>query len=164
MAKRHLKLRASLWDRFHDKISPEPNSGCWLWTGATKELGYGVIGLGRREEGTAKAHRVAYHLYCGPIEDGQVICHKCDNPLCVNPDHLFAGTLKDNSRDCAAKGRNFIPDNRGERAKWAKLTDDAVLDIMKREMRGADYARKYGVSKSAVYNIWAGLSWKSIAA
>lgn len=159
--KRVLKLRASLWDRFHDKISPEPNSGCWLWTGGTNEHGYGIIGLGRRSEGVGKAHRVAYRLYkCDP-GDG-VVMHKCDNPACVNPDHLALGSLSDNSRDCARKGRNFVPDNRGERARWAKLSAEQVADIRKREKAGTEYARAYGVSKSAVYQIWSGDNWASV--
>jgi hypothetical protein len=159
--KRHLKLRASLWDRLHDKIEYEPNSGCWLWSGAAKELGYGVIGLGRRHEGTAKTHRVAWQLYRGPIPAGMNVLHKCDVPACCNPDHLFLGTLKDNSQDCARKGRNFVPDNRGERAKWAKLTLEAARDIKQRRMSSRKYAAVYGCSKSAIERIWEGRNWKS---
>lgn len=159
MTKQHRqKVRATLWDRFHDKISPEPNSGCWLWTGGTHEFGYGIIGLGRREQGTEKAHRVAFSLYHGD-PTGHVIMHDCDNPSCVNPGHLRAGTLSDNAKDCAAKKRNFVPDNRGERAKWSKLTAAAVADIRKREIAGTAYARRYGVSKSAIYQIWSGDNW-----
>jgi hypothetical protein len=153
------KLRKSLQERFDEKVVPEPNSGCWIWTGATKELGYGVIGLGRRSDGTDKAHRVSYRLYCGDIPDGMAVCHRCDTPACVNPDHLFLGTLADNMQDCVAKGRNFIPDNRGERANWAKLTSDAVAHIRERVMTGPEYGRLYGVSKSAVYQIWDGTNW-----
>lgn len=159
MSRKPGELQRSLWDRFHDKISPEPNSGCWLWTGAVKEYGYGVIGLGVRKKGNGKAHRVAYELYKGEIPKGMVVCHKCDNPYCANPDHLFLGTLKDNMRDCVRKGRNFIPDNRGERATWAKLTRDAVAHIKQRLMSGPEYARLYGVSRSAIYEIWRGRNW-----
>lgn len=160
--KRNLKLRASLIDRFEDKYIPEPNSGCWLWTGAVKELGYGVIGLGRREQGTAKAHRVSYELYKGKIPDGMSILHSCDNPSCVNPAHLSVGTLSDNMRDCVKKGRNFCPDNSGEKASWAKLTAESVADIRRKEMTGPQYAKKYGVSKSAIYAVWGGDNWKSV--
>ena len=162
MAKGDFRLRRSLWDRFHDKVSPEPNSGCWIWSGAVKELGYGVIGLGHREDGTEKAHRVAYRLYKGNIPDGMAILHSCDNPSCVNPAHLSAGTLKDNMQDCVRKGRNFIPDNRGEKASWAKLTRDAVAHIRAKLMTGVEYARMYGVSKSAIYEIWRGKNWASL--
>lgn len=163
MSRKPGELQRSLWDRFHNMVSPEPNSGCWLWTGATKEYGYGVIGLGERGKGIGKAHRVAYELYKGPIPNGMVVCHKCDNPYCANPDHLFIGTLKDNMRDCVRKGRNFIPDNRGERAKWSKLTEDAVRHIRQRAMAGTEYAKMYGVSKSAIYEIWRGKNWANAA-
>jgi hypothetical protein len=159
MAKGDHRYRKSLWDRFHDKVMPEPNTGCWLWTGATKELGYGVIGLGRREEGTAKAHRVAWKLYKGEIPEGMNVLHRCDMPACVNPRHLFCGTLADNMQDCVQKGRNFVPNNKGENAKWAKLDAEKVAEIRTRKLKGTEYARQYGVSKSAIYEIWRGKNW-----
>ena len=131
-----------------------------MWTGAVKELGYGVIGLGRSHEGTAKTHRAAWKLYNGEIPEGMNVLHKCDVPCCCNPKHLYLGTLKDNSRDCVSRGRNFVPDNRGERATWSKLKLEDVREIRTKLMRGTDYARKYGVSKSAIYQIWAGFNWK----
>lgn len=161
MKKHRQKLRQPLRERFYAKVSPEPNSGCWLWTGATKELGYGVIGLGRREDGTAKAHRVSYELHKGPT-GGLCVLHECDNPACVNPDHLRLGTLKDNARDCVSRGRNFIPDNRGSNAKWARLNEEKVRNILTRRVPGTEYARLYGVSKSAVYQIWRGNNWRSL--
>ncbi len=157
--KRNLPLRASLWDRFHDKTIPEPNSGCWLWLGGVHEFGYGVIGLGRRGEGTRKAHRVAWELYHGSIPSGQCVCHRCDVPSCVNPEHLFLGSLSDNMKDCASKGRNFVPDNRGERASWAKLTIEQARDIKSRRMSSHAFARHYAVSRSAISQIWSGRNW-----
>ena len=159
MAKGDHGLRQSLWDRFHDKVMPEPNTGCWLWIGAVKEYGYGVIGLGRREQGVAKAHRVSWELHRGPIPEGANVLHHCDQPSCVNPNHLFCGTLSDNMKDCVRKGRNFKPNNRGENASWAKLNAEKVADIRKRELKGTEYARKYGVHKSAIYQIWRGENW-----
>ena len=130
MSRKPGKLQASLADRWQAKVSPEPMSGCWLWTGAVKELGYGVIGLGTRQQGTAKAHRVGWELRHGAIPAGMNVLHRCDTPSCVNPAHLFLGTLKDNAQDCVRKGRNFIPDNRGENAPWRKLSLEklAVLE------------------------------------
>src|SRR5690349_14618154 len=119
----------TLSERFHAKIFVDA-SGCWIWTGAKKELGYGVIGRGRRGEGTIKTHRASWEIHRGPIPQGMNVLHKCDRPSCVNPDHLFLGSLSDNMRDCVAKGRNFIPDNRGERAKWAKLTLNQAREIL----------------------------------
>jgi hypothetical protein len=162
--KRHLKLRASLSERFHDKVMPEPNSGCWLWFGAVKEHGYGVIGLGRRHEGTEKAHRVGYLLYKGEIPEGMNVLHKCDTPACCNPEHLFLGTLKDNSRDCVKKGRNFLPDNRGERATWSKLKEADVREILTRQKTSSEYASQFGVSRSAIAEIWRGKNWACLAA
>lgn len=156
----HKPIR-SLLERFEEKFIPEPNSGCWLWTAATKEMGYGVIGLGTRADGTRKAHRVSWELYRGPIPAGMNVLHKCDTPACVNPDHLFLGTLADNAQDCARKGRNFVPDNRGERATWAKLTLEAAREIKRRRMTSRQYAAAYGCSKSAVERIWEGRNWKS---
>jgi hypothetical protein len=84
--------------RFHAKYIPEPNSGCWLWDGWVNGRGYGRFGKGL-------AHRISWELHRGPIPAGMNICHKCDVPPCVNPDHLFLGTQTDNMRDCARKGR-----------------------------------------------------------
>jgi hypothetical protein len=159
MAKGDHRLKRSLRDRFYDKVMPEPNTGCWFWTGATKEFGYGVIGLGRRKDGTAKAHRVSWELHRGPLNAGDCVLHRCDQPLCVNPNHLYCGTLSDNMKDCVRKGRNFLPNNRGTNAKWAKLDEQKVSEIRSRKETGAEYARRFGVSKSAVYEIWRGKNW-----
>ena len=162
MAKGDTRLRKSLSDRFYDKIAYEPNSGCWLWTGAINKLGYGLIGLGHRSDGIAKAHRVSYLLHKGTIESDLCVLHKCDNPYCVNPEHLFLGTLSDNMKDCVQKKRNFLPDNRAEKATWAKLTIKDVVHIRERAMTGVKYANLYNVSKSAIYQIWGGNNWQSV--
>lgn len=150
----------SLWDRFYDKVCPEALTGCWLWTGAVKELGYGVIGLGTREQGTAKAHRVSYMLHKGEIPAGMSVLHRCDTPSCVNPSHLFLGTLSDNMRDCVAKKRQFKPNNRGERSTTRVLSLQQVNEIRKKEKTGRQYAAQFGVSKSTVFAIWRNVNWK----
>ena len=78
--------------RFEDKYIPEPNSGCWLWIGGKTSMGYGQIGLGRRDEGDILAHRFSYEHYRGSIPDGFDLDHLCRNPACVNPGHLEAVT------------------------------------------------------------------------
>lgn len=161
MAKGDFRLRRPLEDRFNDKFVVHPETGCWLWHGGTTGLGYGVIGLGHRHEGTDKAHRVSYRLHKGEIPDGMAVMHACDTPACVNPAHLSLGSLSDNMKDCVRKRRNFVPDNRGERASWAKLTRAAVEHMRRREMSGVAYAKMYGVSKSAVYKIWSRDNWAS---
>lgn len=156
------RIRRSLAERFHEKIMYEPNSGCHLWMGGTKDGGYGIIGLGGRNLGTDKAHRVAWRLLRGEIPEGGNVLHKCDTPACCNPDHLYIGTLADNARDCVRRGRNFIPNNRGERAKWAKLNADQAREIKKHEKTSTEYAAMYGVSRSAVHRIWEGKNWASV--
>lgn len=90
---------------FAERTMPEPNSGCLLWTGPANGLGYGrihVVGTRRR----AGAHRVAFEVVHGPVPQGMEVCHRCDTPSCVNVDHLFLGTHRDNMADMAAKGRS----------------------------------------------------------
>jgi len=98
-------MKKSVKDRFLDKISIEPNSGCWLWTAGADEHGYGQMNADA--EGFPRAaHRIAWILFRGPIPDGICVCHQHDDPWCVNPDHLFLGTQKDNMDDKMRKGRH----------------------------------------------------------
>ncbi|SRR5258706_2154115 len=82
---------------------------CWLWTGRTQIFGYGLINLGRKGK-TIGAHRASWEIHHGPIPDGLLVCHTCDNPPCVNPEHLFLGTYIDNMKDAWKKGRLHLPD------------------------------------------------------
>lgn len=95
--------------RLMEKVSPEPTSGCWLWSGNVNSNGYGVIGVGSRTDGSRGnelTHRLSYKLNTGEIPVRKMVCHRCDNPSCVNPDHLFLGTQSDNMKDCKSKGRS----------------------------------------------------------
>lgn len=91
---------------FWENVEVAEGNKCWIWRGSMEPTGYGKIGFGgvdsKRE---FKAHRVSYEMRYGPIKDGMVICHTCDNPSCVNPNHLFEGTHTDNMRDMGRKGR-----------------------------------------------------------
>jgi hypothetical protein len=124
-------------------------SGCWLWTGATRHGGYGVIQHNGRSIG---AHRVSYELFREPIPAGLFVCHTCDVPSCVNPKHLFVGTHKDNMHDSWVKGRHrtqiygcdylkeagkrtrLTTQNKGEKHFQAKLTEADVLLIRRMGM------------------------------
>lgn len=87
-----------------DSYVPVPETGCWLWVGRTTKDGYGLLAGGRRGK-SLRAHRAMYQATRGPIPAGLFVCHKCDTPSCVNPDHLFLGTPKDNVIDMFRKGR-----------------------------------------------------------
>jgi len=149
-------------DRFSSKYEVDLNTGCWLWTAATKENGYGVFGRGPAGAGSAYAHRWSYEHFVGPIPEGMMVCHKCDVRNCVNPDHLFLGTAKDNQADMAAKGRSL----RGERHNLAKLTEADVLEIRRLWATGQftqrEIAAKFGNNKQNVSVIVRGDKWKHL--
>lgn len=102
-------IAATLRDRFDDKWTPEPNTGCWLWLAAGGRGGYGVIKLPHSKKNSS-AHRVAFELYVGPVPPGMCVLHRCDTRACVNPAHLFLGTYEDNAHDMIRKGRAIRPD------------------------------------------------------
>jgi hypothetical protein len=156
------RRKRSLRDCFFDKV--HKTDTCWIWTGA-KSCGYGYLTRRDREpQRGLRANRAAYELFIGSIPKGMDVCHRCDNPACVNPDHLFLGTAKDNMTDCVAKGR--MP--RGSQRKSAKLTLEQVQEIRRLYKRGSfefggyALARRYGVGHSTVWDIVHNRKWKSI--
>ena len=140
-------------------------SGCWLWTGPLNNKGYGTHGHHRY------AHRIAYSMAHGDIPDGMCVLHRCDNRKCVNPAHLFLGTIADNNTDMTAKRRNawlLHPElvRRGEEHHMAKLTDVAVNEIRLLAAGGWPHralAKRFLVSKSTVTRAVSGKTWKSLA-
>lgn len=95
--------RRTALQRFWLKVDITPT--CWNWTGYRLPSGYGTMGRGTKAEGKMYAHRFSYEQFIGPIPDDCVVCHRCDNPRCVRPAHLFIGTQGDNLRDMVSKGR-----------------------------------------------------------
>jgi hypothetical protein len=150
-------------DRFESLFIPEPNSGCWLWIGSAhsetkrKRALRAVIWVDGKH---IKASRVAWILYRGAEPGDFEVCHHCDNGLCVNPDHLFLGSHKDNMSDMARKKRGSKL--RGEECAHAVLTDEQVIAIFNDARRYSDIAASYGVSRSTVCAIKAGQNWKHL--
>lgn len=147
--------------RIEESSMPEPNSGCWLWTKAVSgRKGYGQIGGGATQ---LYAHRLSYLAFKGPIPVGLYVCHKCDVQTCVNPDHLFLGTPKDNARDRDAKGRSGSDKRRGERAYQAKLTEAKVRAILADGRSQTLIAREYGVTQGVISRIKHGHIWGHVS-
>lgn len=151
---------------FNNSFIPEPNSGCWLWEKALNNKGYGLLQCGGYK---GYAHRFSYALRNGPIASGKHVCHRCDNPCCVNPDHLWLGTAADNMADCAQKGRHASQRGGaryaiGARAGRAKLTDSLVAEIraLGRSQSQRAIAARYGVTKTAIKLIQQGSTWKHL--
>jgi len=143
--------------RFLAKVKVDKTSTCWIWTGGTTR-GYGTIGV--RGTKTRPAHRVSYELFVGQIPAGLFVCHRCDNRPCVNPDHLFVGTAKDNSQDMVAKGRS----NPGEGRPNHKFTEAQALEIINCSTTPKELAKKYGVFESAIRSIRTGKNWPHLHA
>ena len=151
----------TLRERFEEKYEPEPNTGCWLWTNNVSSNGYGLIKLNGRQ---ARAHRVSYELNIGPIPSGLCVCHHCDTPICVNPGHLFLGTVADNVADMVAKGRQARL--HGEAHGRAKVTAADVQEIRRRYASGdvshRELAAKYGVCQTQTRRIVQRKGWAHI--
>lgn len=125
----------------------DTNGGCWLWSKSTTAAGYGRVGLGRRGH-TGYAHRASYECAFGPIPPDAVICHRCDTPACVNPDHLFVGSQGDNVRDAWRKGRMQIPPG-----KLSVAQVEAIKVAAGRGERTKDLAEQFGVSMPTISRI-----------
>jgi hypothetical protein len=154
-------------EKFWQKVDRRGPDECWPWQGGVDEKGYGHVILyprttkaGRKH---TRAHRYAWTLTHGEIPDGVLICHRCDNPPCCNPNHLFPGTGSDNMQDMWQKKRHS--DLQGEKNGRARLTWEDVLEIRRRYAAGGvtfqSLADERGMNKSAMHRLVRGLTWKS---
>jgi hypothetical protein len=143
-------------DACHFSANVTKTEACWIWKGSTDKDGYGVAKLrGRRVE---KAHRLSFRLHSGDAE-GLMVCHTCDNPRCVNPAHLFAGTALDNKSDCVSKGRHV----HGSQLYWkAKLKPTDVVAIRKDNRPSRIVGAEYGVTSVTIQLIRKRAIWKHI--
>lgn len=138
-------------------IQIDTASGCWNWLGAKCVSGYGRIKFNDKKY---RAHRLMAEIKIGPVPTDAVVCHRCDNPSCINPEHLFIGTQKENVNDRDAKGRRNQA--RGERHGASKLTSEQVTAIRLDTRRLPVIAKDYGITRAHVRNLKAGRAWKHI--
>lgn len=147
-------------ERFHKKYVKDKNTGCWNWIAGTRPNARGKL-YGRHHMDNGKgigAHRFSFMIHNGEIPNGKYVCHRCDNPLCVNPEHLFIGTHVDNMRDMVEKGRSYK--GSGEKKGVSKLTNYQAAEIMQATGTNRDIAKQYGVSVSVVGRIKRGETYK----
>lgn len=160
--------RGTLRERFERSYRKNATTGCWLWTGQRNDEGYGRIAV--KGQKMQLAHRIAWMLYKGPIpresrhRNGLAhILHHCDNPRCVNPDHLYAGDDQANTHDKIARGRYRRGQIEGSKVGTAKLTEEQVALIKQSPERGTVLARQFVVSKTVIYLIRNGTRWRHVA-
>jgi hypothetical protein len=149
-------MNAKYIDRFWSKVRKESDDSCWLWTAGTVR-GYGQIRINGK---TISTHRFSWQIHFGEIPNDLCVCHHCDNPSCVNPDHLFLGTNADNTRDAISKGR--LP-----QLRHAKLSEEEVREIKRTHRIGislVSLGKRYSIDPSAISKIIRGINWKEVAA
>jgi len=135
------------------------NKGCWIWKTKPYSSGYGMF---TSRDKRISAHRYSYELHFGPIPPGYLVCHKCDVRTCVNPEHLFLGTYKDNMQDCSVKGRI----DKGEDRYCSILTDAGVMEARSLFASGGfSYrilAHRFNVSSITIRRAIQGITWKHL--
>ncbi len=139
-------------ERFLAKCEPIPIAGCWIWMGTIGSTGYGRFCIHYKKW---KAHRASWEIYKGQIPAGLFVCHKCDIPTCVNPDHLFLGTPQQNSSDAVKKLRPMG-------TKIRKLTKENVVEILLSDLPMNQLAKNFGVTISTIVEIIDRKIWKRI--
>lgn len=152
--------RKSLAEKFWSKVDKRGPDECWPWNGARYRNGYGFLSVVRGRPTSVGAHRLSWELHRGAIPDGLCVLHRCDHRPCVNPAHLFLGTVADNSADMHAKGRALL----GEQHPNARLTREQADRIRglaaHRGLSHYAIAASFGVSRETVRDIARGRIWK----
>jgi len=138
----------------------EKTETCWIWTGSKRPDGYGVFHAGGKTNATS-AHRLSWKLYHGEIPEGLVLRHMCDNPICVNPDHLKLGTLKDNSTDRILAG-NSCPGSKNSKAKLDEEKVKEIKNLIQIGLSGAEIGRRFGVTRTCINAIKNSRTWKHV--
>lgn len=167
-ARRGLKRRRSLASRFWAQVSPEPTSGCWLWAGSLACDGYGKISVGgssSRSHRNVPATHIALLIVGRPVSRGMFACHKCDNRACVNPDHLFVGSCRDNVRDALLKGRRLAVGNVGAANPKSKLSAGDIPEIRRliaERVSAAKIGARFGVHAQSIHQIAWGITWRHV--
>lgn len=152
---------ASLEDRFWRKV--RKTDTCWVWEGTKRPHGYGSIQEGGRDSRTISAHRYSYEIHKGRIPDGMFVMHSCDNPSCVNPDHLSIGTPSENTQDMIRKGRKRTVAPLGDDNGKAKLNEDLVRYIRQNDGRShASLARELGLSPNCIRGVRTRRTWSHV--
>lgn len=159
VVRQHQIHGASLLERFNAYVG-ERGSGCWEWTGYRDPNGYGRLNI---ENVPVLAHRIAWETHFGPLTSADHICHRCDNPACVRPEHLFKGDHAMNMADKMAKKRHRYGVSRGADHGCAKLTEDDVRDIRRIGRPLNQHVKRYGISTSQASDIINRKSWRHVA-
>lgn len=154
MKEMRLNESGTLEDRFFSRFKKLEN-GCWQWQAHADKDGYGVLPGDKRN---VRAHRFSYEHHFGPIPEGMSVCHKCDNPGCVNPDHLFIGSAKDNAQDALSKRRHYIGAKNGR----SKITEDQARFIISSNMNDPSLAAMFGVHRSTINKIKRSSTWRHL--
>lgn len=152
-----IQVTDELIELFEDRV--DRSGTCHIWTGARDKDGYGFM---KHKKKQRRAHRIAFTIENGPIPEGQLVLHKCDNPPCVNPEHLFLGLVQDNSDDMVNKNRQA----RGEGHGRSKLTEDEVREIrdryIYRKVTLHQLAEEYGVYYTVIHKVVTREIWASV--
>ena len=151
--------RLSVRERILNHSEMDYVSGCWIWTACIGTKGYGMLTVKNKSR---RAHRLSYEAFIGPILDGLHVCHRCDNPACVNPDHLFLGTNEDNLADRMMKDRS----TKGERHPFAKITNEQAMEIIRLIQSGLsdkNVSLLTSISKRIVRSIREGVTWNHLS-